>query len=309
VFTEGFFDSDGVRLHYIDWGGDGRALVLLAGLGGTAHLYRGLAPRLAQRFRVAALTRRAHGQSDRPESGYEITTAVVDIRRFLDLLRIDRSTLVGHSWAGIEMPLFAATYPDRVDAVVYLDAVNVLLEPELDLADDPVFKVLESQPRTDDMASREAYLAFIKRSRPDLAGIWCEAVEADRAQYIAALVRDGPATTIVARMREGLGPHRDPAYGDVKAPALALIPGGTTHPFLPPDASDELAHAANAFYAANFLPRIRRRTQLFPRGCARCADHRARHIEPHDLRRQGRRDARRDLRLPPGAAARRLSCL
>lgn len=69
---ERFFDSDDVSLHYIDWGGAGRPLVLLAGLGDTAHLYRGLAPKLASRFSVVGLTRRGHGRSGRPESGYDL---------------------------------------------------------------------------------------------------------------------------------------------------------------------------------------------------------------------------------------------
>ena len=93
---EAFFGSDGVSLHYIDWGGEGPPLVLLAGLGGTAHLFRGLAPKLSSRFRVVALTRRGHGRSDRPESGYEIDTLVDDIHRFLDELEIERAVLVGH---------------------------------------------------------------------------------------------------------------------------------------------------------------------------------------------------------------------
>ncbi len=81
MLTENFFDSDGIRLHYIDYGGEGPPLVLLAGLGGTAQLFRGLAPRLAGRFRVTALTRRGHGRSERPETGYELDTLVEDIRR------------------------------------------------------------------------------------------------------------------------------------------------------------------------------------------------------------------------------------
>ena len=41
MVTERFFDSAGVNPHYIDWGGVGRPMVLLAGLGDTAQLYRG----------------------------------------------------------------------------------------------------------------------------------------------------------------------------------------------------------------------------------------------------------------------------
>jgi pimeloyl-ACP methyl ester carboxylesterase len=263
MLTEGFFDSDGIRLHYIDWRGDGGAIVLLAGLGGTAHLYRGLAPRLAERYRVAGLTRRAHGRSDRPDTGYDIATAVEDIRRFMDHLAIRRATLIGHSWAGIEIPLFATTYPDRVDAVVYLDALYVLMEPEYDESSDPAMQALDLRPRPENMASSSAYLQFIQRSRPDLASIWCDAVEADQLEYISSLVKHGPAKKIVAMMHEGVGAHRHPAYGEVKAPALAIVPGGTTHPFLQPDAPVELKRAANAHFEANFLPRIRRRTELF----------------------------------------------
>jgi hypothetical protein len=74
-----------------------------------------------------------------------------------------------------------------------------------DTAQDPVWKVLETEPLPDDLVSVDAYLAFIKRSRPDLASIWCDAVKADRREYVRALTRHGPATAIVAKMEEGLG--------------------------------------------------------------------------------------------------------
>ena len=47
-----FVTLDGVRFHYLDWGGDGDPLLLLAGLGCTAHVYVELAPQLTDRFRV-----------------------------------------------------------------------------------------------------------------------------------------------------------------------------------------------------------------------------------------------------------------
>jgi pimeloyl-ACP methyl ester carboxylesterase len=263
VLTEGFFDSDRVRQHYLDWGGSGRNLVLLPGLGGTAQIFRGMAPRLGDRFRVSSFTRRAHGRSDRPNSGYDIDTLTDDIRRFMDFLGMEQATLAGHSWAGIEIPYFATKYPERVDAVIYLDAVNVLLEPAPDLSADPVMSTLEKEPSAADVVSVDAYLGFIKRSRPDLASIWCEAVEADRRDYIAGLSRHGAGAAIVAKMEAGLGAQHDPAYGDVAAPALALVLGGTTHPFLPSDAPERLRRGGNAYYVEHWVPRIQRRTDLF----------------------------------------------
>ena len=50
--------EDGVQLEVLDWGGSGPALVLLAGLGGTAHHFDDIAPTLTARYRVVDVTRR-----------------------------------------------------------------------------------------------------------------------------------------------------------------------------------------------------------------------------------------------------------
>ena len=55
---------NGVSLHYLDWGGDGQPLLLLAGLFGSAHGFDEIAPVFARDFHVLALTRRGHGKSD-----------------------------------------------------------------------------------------------------------------------------------------------------------------------------------------------------------------------------------------------------
>jgi pimeloyl-ACP methyl ester carboxylesterase len=68
-------------------------MVLLAGLGDTAQMYRGLAPRLARWFRVVGLTRRGHGRSDHPGDDYDLDAFVQDIDRFLDALGIEQAIL------------------------------------------------------------------------------------------------------------------------------------------------------------------------------------------------------------------------
>jgi len=120
--VDSFVSANGVRLHYVDWGGRGPVLLFLTGLGGNAHAFDGLAPSFTDRFHVLAVTRRGQGQSDQPPTGYDPATLAEDIRGFLDALRIDRVTLIGYSVGGSEQTKFAGTYPQRVDKLVYLDA-------------------------------------------------------------------------------------------------------------------------------------------------------------------------------------------
>src|SRR5439155_10147246 len=117
-----FITVNGVKLHYLDWGGAGETLLFLHGMGDTAHIYDELAPKFTNQFRVLGLTRRGHGESEIPETGYDTATLVADIRQFLDILNIRRATMVGHSAAGNEVSLFAISHPERATKLVYLDA-------------------------------------------------------------------------------------------------------------------------------------------------------------------------------------------
>ena len=121
---DGFARLPGITLHYVDWGGTGPVLLFLTGLGDSARAFDGLAPQFTDKSHVLGLTRRGQGQSDAPASGYDPQTLANDILAFLDLMKINKATLVGFSAAGSEMTVFAGAYPRRVDRLVYLDAIN-----------------------------------------------------------------------------------------------------------------------------------------------------------------------------------------
>src|SRR5690349_3687441 len=63
--------GDHVRLEVLDWGGTGTPIVLLAGLGNTAHVYDDFAPKLAASYHVYGITRRGFGASSVPTAGYD----------------------------------------------------------------------------------------------------------------------------------------------------------------------------------------------------------------------------------------------
>ena len=117
-----FVQANGVRLHFLDWGGKGEALLFLTSLGGSAGDFHSLATSFTSKFHVLGLTRRGQGSSDKPESGYDNATLVEDIQSFLNEKRIRSVTLVGYSMAGNELTEFAGLYPRQVAGLVYLDA-------------------------------------------------------------------------------------------------------------------------------------------------------------------------------------------
>lgn len=120
--TSGFATVNGVKLHYLDWGGRGEAVLFITGMGDTAHVYDWMAPKFTDKYRVLALTRRGYGESDKPEAGYDADTLTEDVRRFLDHIKIKRVHLIGHSAAGNELTNFATRHPKRTLSLIYLDA-------------------------------------------------------------------------------------------------------------------------------------------------------------------------------------------
>ena len=119
-------EVSGATLEYLDFGGprDGSVVLLLPGYGDNAHVYDDLAPRLTDRYRVFALSPRGHGASSTPSSGYSIDAFAEDVRRLLDTLHVSKAVLVGHSIAGRVITRLAVQYPNRVQALVYLDAAD-----------------------------------------------------------------------------------------------------------------------------------------------------------------------------------------
>ena len=115
----------GVKLEVLDWGGKGRPVVLLAGLGNTAHVFDTFATKLTGKYHVYGITRRGFGASDTPPvegENYSADRLGDDVIGVLDDLKLERPVLVGHSIAGEELSSIGSRFPERVAGLVYLDA-------------------------------------------------------------------------------------------------------------------------------------------------------------------------------------------
>jgi non-heme chloroperoxidase len=117
-------DKD-VKLEVLDWGGTGRPLVFLAGLGNTAHVFDKLAPTFTANHHVYGITRRGYGNSSKPAPtvpNYTADRLGDDVLAVIDALKLDRPVLAGHSIAGEELSSIGSRYPEKVSGLIYLDA-------------------------------------------------------------------------------------------------------------------------------------------------------------------------------------------
>lgn len=127
-----YAEVNGIRLHFLDWGGEGDLFLLIPGLTHTAHTYDAIGPAFTNRFRVVAITRREHGASGGTGAPIDLETLVDDLDAFLALFPNRQFILVGQSYAGLEMPRLAKRHPDRVRALIFLDAIydwRLLVQP------------------------------------------------------------------------------------------------------------------------------------------------------------------------------------
>lgn len=236
----GFATVRGVRLHYLDWGGAGDPLLLLPGFGQSAHVHDALAPLLAGRMRVVALSPRAHGPSDAPEGRYHVHEMAEEVVSFLDVMEIPRAALAAHSLAGTVATRVAADHPERVTRVVYLDGVHDRQGwGRMQRANPAHPPPPPHGPHDDDEAERAWLARYVYGGwHPALAADWAarrpRAERLRRRELLAAWVEDAV--------------HAPPRYRDLRCPALALAPRETVASVFPWLAEgDPLRERAAAF--------------------------------------------------------------
>ncbi|MBT99610.1 MAG: hypothetical protein CL902_13445, partial [Dehalococcoidia bacterium] len=91
---------DGMSFHYRDWGGNGPPIMLFHGLASTCHIWDMVAPILAQDHAVIAVDQRGHGQTDKPDEGYDIESVTKDALGVISGLGVENPVVIGHSWGG-----------------------------------------------------------------------------------------------------------------------------------------------------------------------------------------------------------------
>ena len=126
-----FVTVNGLRLHYLDYGGDAeRWVTCVHGLSGNAHNFDELATHLGRSYHVISVDVRGRGDSDwGPPTEYLPQNYATDLAAMLDSIGIARTSLIGTSMGGIISMMYAGGWPERVERLVLND-----IGPEVDPA-------------------------------------------------------------------------------------------------------------------------------------------------------------------------------
>ncbi|GHF46519.1 hydrolase or acyltransferase (alpha/beta hydrolase) [Seohaeicola zhoushanensis] len=127
-------EIDGVQVHAVV-AGQGPDLVLIHGASGsTRDMTFGLAPALADRYRVIAIDRPGLGYTERlNESGATITQQAALLAEAARRLGAERPLVLGHSYGGAVALAWAVNHPDRLAGLVALSAASQVWDGSLPL--------------------------------------------------------------------------------------------------------------------------------------------------------------------------------
>jgi pimeloyl-ACP methyl ester carboxylesterase len=196
----------GVKLEVVDWGGSGRPLVLLAGLGANAHTFDNFAARLKSSYHVYGITRRGFGPSSVPPSGYSADRLGDDVLAVFATLNVYRPVLVGSSIAGQELSSVGSRHPDKVAGLVYLDAAFSYAYYDSSLGD-LYIELIELKRKLEELQSK-----FLQDTRPLIQ----ELLETDLPRFETVLKekqKDLQATpAALLALRAQAAAHVPPAF-------------------------------------------------------------------------------------------------
>jgi pimeloyl-ACP methyl ester carboxylesterase len=117
-------EINGYQAHYLK-SGSGPPVVCIHGGASDSNDWTGTMTSLGDRFSFYALDLPGYGQSERRESGYYLNEFTDFLTGFIDELKLEKPTLVGHSLGGRFCLDTAIKNPERVGKLVLVDTTGL----------------------------------------------------------------------------------------------------------------------------------------------------------------------------------------
>ncbi|HYM36058.1 MAG TPA: alpha/beta hydrolase, partial [Steroidobacteraceae bacterium] len=122
--TNGYADSNGVKIHYAALGKKSNPLiVMIHGFPDFWYTWRDQMQALSKDYYVVAMDQRGYNLSDKPKGveNYDISFLVGDVIAVIKAQGRDKAIVVGHDWGGIVAWTTAMVAPQFVDKLIILN--------------------------------------------------------------------------------------------------------------------------------------------------------------------------------------------
>jgi pimeloyl-ACP methyl ester carboxylesterase len=111
----------GTQVHYVDYGGSGKPIVLVHGLGGSHANWGAVGPRLTAHGHVYAIDLAGHGRTRSVRRNSRISGNRRLLGEFIDAVAREPAVLIGNSMGGYLSMAEAAAEPEKVTRLVLVD--------------------------------------------------------------------------------------------------------------------------------------------------------------------------------------------
>jgi pimeloyl-ACP methyl ester carboxylesterase len=115
------FTHNGLEFTYYQTGSGDLDLFIQHGYSDSALCWGLLPEDLGKNYRVTLMDARGHGESAKPESGYDLTTMAGDMIALMKQLSMKKPVIIGHSMGGSLAAHIAALEPDLPGGAVLID--------------------------------------------------------------------------------------------------------------------------------------------------------------------------------------------
>lgn len=110
--------TDGIRIHYTEWGNhEGPTVLFLHGLGADNLGWFRQRHAFGHDYRCVAVDNRGSGQSEKPPGPYDLERLARDAVEVLDHLEIESAHVIGASMGGALSQIIAVEFPERVESL------------------------------------------------------------------------------------------------------------------------------------------------------------------------------------------------
>jgi proline iminopeptidase len=248
VHSERWLVEPGIELAHFATGEGRNVLIIHGGPGEPFTQPMSGLESLTGKFRFHYYDQRGCGESTRPidrfksPNVYENMTAldrslglgaqIADIERIRRILGDDKLILIGHSWGGFLASLYAAEFPEHVEALILVSPANTLVMPQPD-ADSDLFAAVRKGLPAEEQAEFDEFMkeymdfnALFQKSDAELV-----ALNEQFGEYYLQVVdiqsspsQGKPGGWMVWAQYVSMGQRHDyrPALQKVNAPVLVM---------------------------------------------------------------------------------------